>query len=405
MGMGTTVRVRAAQLFVRLGRHMRRAGAQHLETGQGAVFALGQLMRDRRLKAPLVVIGAGEAAARYKLLNALSEEDITYTVYDNVPDTPTAADAEAMATAYQSAGCDSLIALGDGPLLDAVKAAAAGCGKRGRPVKALAHGRVSGRRIPPVIAAPTSSGSGAESLELAAVADGKGGYLFLEGGALMPDVALLDPELMADAPREKLAEAGMNGLCWAVEAYLAASRGDSRTRGLAVEAAELFFASLESCWNSGGTLRERGDILSASRLAGRAANAAGAGYARALIRAAQSVCGLPFAGLCGVILPAVLEKYGISARDDLAELAVMADAVEEGSREDRAAALIARIRALAFRMGLPEELEGVSAQQAARAANMAAAMANPRYISPVVWSAEECHDLILSVCAKPEGGT
>ena len=106
-----------------------------------------------------------------------------------------------------------------------------------------------------------------------------------------------------------------------------------------------------------------------------------------------------------MILPAVLEKYGISARDDLAELAVMADAVEEGSREDRAAALIARIRALAFRMGLPEELEGVSAQQAAAIANRAAAMANPRYISPVVWSAEECHDLILSVCAKPEDGT
>ena len=59
MGMGAAIRIRMAQLFVRLGRSMRPAGKQALETGQGAVFALGQLMRDRRLKAPLVVLGAG----------------------------------------------------------------------------------------------------------------------------------------------------------------------------------------------------------------------------------------------------------------------------------------------------------------------------------------------------------
>ena len=402
MGMGATVRVRTAQLFIRLGRSMRPTGKQALETGQGAVFALGQLMRDRRLKAPLVVLGADQAAARYKLLHALSDEDITFTVYDKVPAMPLAADVDAIAAAYAAGECDCLIAMGDGALLDAVKAAAAVCGRRGRSVKSLAGRRIRSRRVPPIIAIPTAAGSGAEAMGLAAVADGKDGYLFLEGGALLPAVALQDPEMMADTPRGALAEAGMNGLCWAVEAFLAAPRSDDRTRTQAAEAIELFFVSLESCWNSGGTLRERSDILSASRLAGRVASVAGGGYARALIRAAQSVCGLPFAAVCGVILPAVLEKYGIYARDDLANLALLADVAEDGGREDRAADLIARIRAMAFRMGLPEELEGISAEQAARIAGRAAAMANPRFISPVVWTAEECHDLILSVCAKHE---
>ena len=80
----------------------------------------------------------------------------------------------------------------------------------------------------------------------------------------------------------------------------------------------------------------------------------------------------------------------------------MADVTDEGSRSERAAALIARLRSTAFRMGLPDQLEGVTAAQAADIADLAAALANPRSISPVVWTAEDCHDLILSVCAPEE---
>ena len=401
MGMAAAVRIRIAQQFVRLGRGLHPAGKQALEIGPGAVFSLGQLMRDKRLRKPLVVVGAGETAALYKLQHALENEDIPFEVFDKVPELPLPADGAAIAAAYAAGEHDSVIAAGDGPLLDIVKAAAASVGKHGRDIAALAGRRVSGRKAPPIVAIPTAAGSGAEAMGLAAVADGKGGYLFLEGEALLPAAALSDPEMMADTPREKLADAGMSGLCWAVEAYLAAPMSDTHTRTQAAEAAELFFASLESCWNSGGTLRERSDVLSASRLAGRAATAAGGGYARALVRAAQSVCGVRFADACGVILPAVLEKYGSQAHNGLAQLAVLADVAEEGTRQDRAQVLIDRIRALAFRMGLPEELD-MSAEQAARVADMAAARANPRYISPVVWTAEDCHDLILSLRAKQE---
>ena len=259
--------------------------------------------------------------------------------------------------------------------------------------------RVPRRKLPPVIAIPTAGGSGTACLSAAVVADEHMTRFVLDDEALIPPAAVLDPELLADTPRDRVADAGLSGLCLAVEAFLAAGHGDARTQNMAAEAAEYLFANLEPCWNNGGTVKERNDLLTATRLAGWAASAAGGGYARALIRAAQTVCGLDFRTACGVILPAVLEKYGSYAQDQLALLAVLADVMDTGSRSERAEALIGRIRGMVFRLGLPDMLEGVTAGQAAEIADMAAATANPRYISPVVWTAEDCHDLILKVCS------
>ena len=131
-----------------------------MEAGAGALFSVGQLLRDRRLKKPLVAAYANETAASYKLLHALSNEDITCTVYDKLPGEPTAADADAVAAAYKAGGYDCFIALGDRALLDIAKAAAASCGSHGRPVRDLVGHKIRSRRTPPVIAAPTAAGSG-----------------------------------------------------------------------------------------------------------------------------------------------------------------------------------------------------------------------------------------------------
>ena len=158
--MLTAARCRTVQAFGRLGRRLHPIGKQTVEAGAGALFSVGQLLRDRRLKKPLVAAYANETAASYKLLHALSNEDITCTVYDKLPGEPTAADADAVAAAYKAGGYDCFIALGDRALLDIAKAAAASCGSHGRPVRDLVGHKIRSRRTPPVIAAPTAAGSG-----------------------------------------------------------------------------------------------------------------------------------------------------------------------------------------------------------------------------------------------------
>ena len=399
MSFMTAVRCRMAQAFVRLGRKLHPARKQVLETGAGAIFAVGQLLRDRHLKKPMVVIGAGEQTTRFKLLHGLEDDAVEYVLWDELPAVPTVEDGERISAAWLKQDCDCFIALGSGAVIDVAKAAAARCVNRKSIMGMVGVRRVRHRGMPVVIAAPTAAGSGAESMGVAVLQDEASSVFVIEDRALMPGVALLDPELLADTPRDQVADAGLDGLCRAVEAFLAATSGDNRTKNLSSEAAEHLFVCLEPCWNSGGTIKERTELLSASRMAGWAASAVGSGYARALIRATQTVCGMDFRTAAGVILPAVLEKYGGHATDGLALLAVLADVAEGGSRDERAGAVIRRIRAMVFRMGLPDMLEGVTADQAAEIADLAAATANPRYISPVVWTAEDCLDLMLSICA------
>ncbi len=403
MSMLTAARCRTVQALARLGRRLHPAGKQTVETGAGALFSVGQLLRDRRLKKPMAVLGPVPASLRARLLRALDESDIAYVVWDELSQPPTTGDAEQICLAWQSGDCDSFIALGDGPVIDAVKAAAARCARKGRTVMDMVGRRRVGRKLPPVIAVPTVAGSGAESLGTAVVAGERGTLFVMEDEVLMPAAAVLDPELLADASREQVADAGMDGLCRAIEAYLAAPAGDRKTKNSAAQAVGLFLKDLQPCWNTGGDLKAREEMLSASRMAAQAATAVGGGYVRALCRAVQNECGMGFAQACGVLLPAVLERYGSSAVPALAELAAASGMAANGTQDKRAAALIAAIRDMAFRMGLPEALEGVTGTAAADIGDMAAATANPRYVSPVVWTADDCAGVLRGVCAPQDG--
>ena len=403
MGMMTTALCRTAQVLRRAGRRLRPERKQVLETGAGAVYAVGQLLRDKQLRAPLAVIGADSASAGFLLRRGLEQNDIPCQVLDDLPARPTAADGERVAAAFRDQGRDCLIAAGVGPALDLAKAAAARTQSKGRTILDMAGASRVPRRLPPVIAVPTAAGSGAESMAAATVIDEHGTVFCLEGEGLLPAAAVSDPDLLAGTSREKTAEEGLDGLCRCIEAFLSAGTKDSAAMTRAAQGVELFFASLEPCWNDGGTVRDRTDLLAASRAAGRAAVGIGAGgYARAMIRAAQTVCGLDFATACAPILPAVLEKYGIYAYERLATLAVMADLAEEGDRSVRTAALIGLLRRAMFRMGLPDTLEGVTAAQAAEIADLAVSMANPRLISPVVWTRDQCRRLLDGLC--PDAG-
>lgn len=404
--MVTAARCRVSQAFMRLGRQFRSIPKQTVEAGAGALLSLGHLLRERYVRKPMVVMGQVSAEVKERMERVLKESDIAYILWDDLPTVPTVDDCEAIAAAWHGQNCDSFIAMGDGAVLDTAKAAAARAACRGRTVMTMVgRRRIPRRKLPTVVAIPTVAGSGAEALTAAVLRDEQGNRFVMESEALMPPIAVLDSELLADTPREQIADAGLDGLCRAIEAYLAAPAGDEHNKNLAAQAVEMFFNCLEPCWNSGGDPKARENLLSASRLAARAASAVGYGYVRAMCRAAQTVCDLPFAPLCGVLLPTILEKYGSYAVDDLARLAVECGIKEDGTRGERWKALTGRIRSMVFRMGLPDALEGITAAQAEEIGDLAAAAANPWHVSPVVWTAEDCALVMESVCDHhtPEG--
>jgi len=390
MSMPETLRCRVRQAFLRPGRRQGREPV--VEDGPGALYSVPQLVRSERLSKPLLVAGPDAGPWADRLRQALEESDVALSVWSGEA-ALTVDDAEAASLQWDADRCDCFIAVGGPETIDLAKAAAARAVSGSRSVMDLiAAGRL-GRRIPAVIAVPTAAGSGTEALSWMTVCDTEGRRYRLEDPALMPAFAVPDPALIADTPRPALASCVMNGICLASEAYISRYATD-RTRSRASEAMWAFLEMAEPCWNSGGTVEQRIRLLEASRLAGLAASQAGAGYARALSEAYAAVTGTSFAEACAVILPAVLVKYGDHAAAELSELAAGAGVKASGTRRQRAEALIDRLCGLAFRIGLPETLEGAEPEALSEAADTAAATANPRWASPVVWTAEDCERVL-----------
>lgn len=363
------------------------AGKQAVADGVGSIFSAGALLRGRKGRKPLVVLG--RSAEEEKLFRSLRDNDLSWVTYSGLSVPPTAADAEAICRVWWEEGCDSFIALGDGSVLDAVKVAAACISGRGRSVKSMAgYGRLPRRKTPVILAIPTVAGSGAESLARAVVLDDDGMPLCFAGTPLTPDIVVLDPDLLEHTPRVDVAETGMDGLSRAVEAWLSPGKGDDRVRAMAADAVKGFLQNLEPCWNDGGTVRQRSNLLEASRLAGVAASTLGYGYARAMARSASNVAGLEFGSACAVILPDVLEKYGSDAREKLARLSEISGVMTGGGQIQRAAAFIERLRAMCFRMGLSDTLVGMSREVAEQIAYTSAQ--DDRCFAPVFWTEARC---------------
>ena len=375
----------------------RRIERQSVEEGTGAVFSVAQLLRGSRLRKPIVVTSRGAENVRERVLHSLSENDLESVVWELPDRAPTAVDAEDLRMVWVREACDSFIVLGDGETIDFCKIAAALAAVRGRSFMSLVGTEKIRRRLPPVIAVPVAAGSGAESLAWAELDDGQGNRFVVDDRNLVPPFLVQDPELLSDVSRPALAAAGIDGLCLAVEAYLSGN-ADASSRAVAADAVRGFLSALEPCWNSGGTIAQRSDLLDASRMAGEAASLAGAGYVRALCRALCRVTGRSFGDVCSAVLPAAMEKYGKTATERLAALAVICGAASTGTQAEKAAAFIERVRQLEFRVGLPDSLEPIT-RDLEEIADIAAAEANPRYVCPAVWTAADCAGVLRAAGA------
>lgn len=379
---------RMRQFFWKTERHIRGVKRQSCEEGHGAVYSTAQLIRENRLGKSLLVTDAGAGPWTERLRQILEDNDIPFSEWSGASASPTADDAEALAKYAEGEGCGCFIVLGGPETVDLAKAAAVRIVRVGKSIESMAgYGRV-GRGTAPVIVIPTAAGSGRESLSRVSLGRSGGERISLEDRSLMPGFVICDPALIADTPRPLLARCVAEGLCLAIEAYIS-RYADENTRLWAGRAVRGFFEAAEPCWNSGGIVSHRSMLMEASRLAGYAASASGAGYAYAIAEAASGF-GAPFDGVCAAALPLLLEKYGPRAASALASLSEQAGIKTEGTRSEKASALISSLRRLAFRINIPELSDPPEPERLAAAAALAASAVNPVWACPEILTAEDC---------------
>lgn len=206
----------------------------------------------------------------HRVTEVLDKAGVAYSVYDGIGGEPTDTMIEKGLGIYQEEGCDFFIALGGGSPIDSMKAIAALAVNGGKMSDYM--GKEIAGAIPPMVAIPTTAGTGSEATKFTIITDTeKDVKMLLKGDALMPHLAIIDPQFTITAPPAITAATGLDALTHAIEAYTSV-KAQSMTDVFAVSAVKRIFKHLPTAFHEGGNVEAREEMSLAALEAGVAFN-------------------------------------------------------------------------------------------------------------------------------------
>jgi alcohol dehydrogenase class IV len=328
--------------------------------------------------------GVRQAGLVQRVVDGLDGSGVAMAgIFDAVPPNSEVQVVERGAAFARAAGCDLLIALGGGSVLDTAKGMNLLLTEGGALLDYEGAGLLT-RPLRPLIAIPTTAGTGSE-VTLAAVIRDEAQGLKLEFNSpfLMPDVAILDPELTLSLPPGLTAATGMDALTHAVEAIMSTG-AQPLSDALAIGAIKLIAANLRPAVQQGKDLEVRGNLLLAASMAGIAFSNSLLGIVHAMAHPCGGRHGVPHGVANSILLPYGMEYNLPACARRLADVAAALGVEVHGSDDETAArAGIAAVRQLALDCGLPTRLSEVGvpheglAQMAADSQGDAMMFTNP----------------------------
>lgn len=361
---------------------------------------LGYVFRKEQVNSVLIVTDKGiiNNGLVSPVEQALKKNKIDYSVYDQTQPNPTVRNVEDALKIYEKSSCNCLIAVGGGSAMDCAKAVGA---RAVYPKKEV--GQMKGilrvlRRLPILIAVPTTAGTGSETTLAAVITDSEKKHKYaLMSFPLIPHYAVLDAALTASLPPCLTAATGVDALTHAVEAYIGRST-TKETRRLALEATKLIFENIETAYNDGNNYVARENMLCAAYKAGIAFSKSYVGYIHAVAHSLGGKYGTPHGLANAVLMPYVLESYGKSVYRKLRELAIAAGvAATEDTPEEGAIKFIAAVKELNDRMNIPTKLGGIHKEDIPEMARYAEKEANPLYPVPKLMTGQELEQFYYQV--------
>ena len=334
-----------------------------------------------------------------RLENHLEENGIQCNVYDKTVPNPTSENVEEALELYKSFDCQAIIAFGGGSSMDCAKAVGARVACPKKPLDKMAGLLKICKRLPLLIAVPTTAGTGSETTVASVIVDSETHHKYvINDFSLIPSYAVLDPRITTGLPGHLTATTGMDALTHAVEAYIGRSKTKA-TKSASIEAVKLIFENLERAYQNGEDLEARANMLRASYLAGTAFTKSYVGYVHAVAHSLGGKYGLAHGLANAVLLPRVLRAFGENAINSLAELAKATGLVNEDIPASEAAeAFISHIEGMNKRMNIPEKFSCIRLCDIPDMAKLADKEANPLYPVPTLWDAEELEAIYRLVC-------
>ncbi|MGN1024114.1 MAG: iron-containing alcohol dehydrogenase, partial [Lachnospiraceae bacterium] len=280
-----------------------------VQYGFGKTAEIGAITKPYGKKA-LIVTGRSSAkkSGLYdRVKTSLEAAGLQTLLYDQAKPNPLTTDAVAGAHIAKENGCDVVVALGGGSVIDCAKGIAF-CAVNGDDIDEYIYGRKSSDLALPVIAVPTTCGTGSEGNGFAVLTNpANGDKKSLRCASIAPKAAIVDPENMMTMPKEVLASVGYDALCHLMEAYTA-NNAEPLTDALCLYAMPLIVKNLPAAYADPSDKEAWGKLAIAATIGGMVIGQAGVTLAHAMEH--------PLSGLKNIVHGrglAVLSPYVIEA--------------------------------------------------------------------------------------------
>ncbi len=361
---------------------------------------LGKVLRKENTGTVLVVTDEGivKNALLKPVEDILCESNIPYTIYADTKPNPTVDNVEDALRMYYSNQCQAIVAVGGGSAMDCAKAVGARIAYPKRTVNQMGGKLKVWRKLPLLIAIPTTAGTGSETTLASMITDAKTHHKYaIMSFPLIPDYAVLDATMTYSLPPHLTATTGVDALTHAVEAYIGRST-TKETRKLALDATKLIFENVRTAYQDGKNHKAREAMLHAAYKAGIAFSKSYVGYIHAVAHSLGGRYGTPHGLANAVIMPYVLEFYGEKIEKKLHRLGVAAGvATKEDAHRLGAKKFIQAVKELNEVMNIPEKLAGIQKEDIPALAKHAEKEANPLYPVPVLMTRKELEKIYMQV--------
>lgn len=279
-----------------------------LQIGAGASSEVGPILKSLGLNNPLIVTDKVMVLLGYieSLQKSLVESEINADVFDDTVPEPTVASIQAGVKQVRNGNYDCVIALGGGSPIDSAKAIAI-LGKYGGEMRDYKFPRIVDEPGLPVIAIPTTAGTGSEVTRVTIISDEiTDEKMMCLGIGFMPTVALVDYELSISVPARTTADTGIDAMTHAIEAYVS-KKASAYTDTQAIAAMKLIGPNLRKVYQNGGDRDAREQMMLGSTLAGAAFSNASVALVHGMSRPIGAAYHVPHGLSNAMLLPAVTE--------------------------------------------------------------------------------------------------
>ena len=327
-----------------------------IEFGSGVLSLVGQVAAEITGGRRVFLVsdeGLKNAGLVGKVEDSLKAAGFELLVFDQVKPNPRASDCEAGGEAAKAFGADLIVALGGGSVLDSAKAIALLQTHGGPLRKYEGRGKVT-RPVMPIIAIPTTAGTGSEVTRSAVITDTERQFkMTVKDLLLAPKLALVDPETTYSLPKALTASTGMDALVHAIEAYTC-TEANPMADLLALEAMRNIYPALPRVVRDGSDYEARDAMMFGSLLAGLAFSHADVAAVHCMAEAVGGLYDIPHGVANSIFLP-VVTAYNASSDYNKHAATAAACGLPVGGVSDQEAAeyLVRELALLAAAIGIP----------------------------------------------------